>query len=582
MKPFLLLLCHVAVAMAVPGCHSDRDRYHRPRENCTAGSFTDIPAGLEPTTQVLLFPQNQFSSLSWSSYQVFTEIYEIDLTGNKVSEVTPSEAAVLPSLRVLQLGSNQLTSLPAGGFSACPDLIELHLHNNAISSLSDDSFTSLSKLEILDLSSNHITVLPALMLRPLSAIEALYIESNKIKVMPDDWFSPKEEVPYLFLSANPWACSCSLGYLRKYLDDYDYNVYTRDRLIISPDAESVVCDSPPRLKGTPVVSLEESDFCSTDAGPTGDVMTTAEPTGHGCHSDRDKDHRPRENCTAGNFTDIPAGLEPTTQVLLFPQNQFSSLSWSSYQVFTEIYEIDLTGNKVSEVTPSEAAVLPSLRVLRLGSNQLTSLPAGGFSTCPDLIELHLHNNAISSLSDDSFTSLSKLEILDLSSNHITVLPALMLRPLSAIETLCIERNKIKVMPDDWFSPKKEVPYLFLSANPWACSCSLGYLRTYLDEYDYNVYTRDSLIITSDAESVVCDSPPRLKGTPVVSLEESDFCSTDAGPRGDVMTTAEPATTATNTTTTTASPSTTAPKATTVKACSTKICTWLRRKQLKHQ
>lgn len=126
-----------------------------------------------------------------------------------------------------------------------------------------------------------------------------------------------------------------------------------------------------------------------------------------------------------------------------------------------------------------------------------------------------------------------------------MLPNLLLHPLSAIETLFLENNKvrdsalggftllwpnkgsqtackalvevcllifqtlyisspsqIKVMPDDWFSRKMEVPYLYLSANPWACDCSLGYLRTYLEDYEFNIYTRDGLEIRSDAEGVV--------------------------------------------------------------------------------
>ena len=58
--------------------------------------------------------------------------------------------------------------------------------------------------------------------------------------MPDDWFSQKEEVPYLYLSDNPWACSCSLDYLRRYIDDYDYNIYIRDGLEIKLTPESVV------------------------------------------------------------------------------------------------------------------------------------------------------------------------------------------------------------------------------------------------------------------------------------------------------------------------------------------------------
>ncbi|XP_040928925.1 leucine-rich repeat-containing protein 4 isoform X2 [Betta splendens] len=117
---------------------------------------------------------------------------------------------------------------------------------------------------ILDLSSNHISVLPRVMLHPLPALETLYLESNKIKVMPDDWFMKKEEVPYLYLSINPWTCNCSLKYLHKYLNDYEFNVYVRDGPIINSDAESVVCESPQLHKGKAVMSLDESDLCSKE------------------------------------------------------------------------------------------------------------------------------------------------------------------------------------------------------------------------------------------------------------------------------------------------------------------------------
>lgn len=48
----VLLLSHVAIVTAVAGCHSDRDKDHRPRENCTGAGFSDIPAGVEPKTKV--------------------------------------------------------------------------------------------------------------------------------------------------------------------------------------------------------------------------------------------------------------------------------------------------------------------------------------------------------------------------------------------------------------------------------------------------------------------------------------------------------------------------------------------------
>ncbi|XP_049424270.1 SLIT and NTRK-like protein 6 isoform X1 [Epinephelus fuscoguttatus] len=276
MQLFLILLSllssHITKVTGWAGCTRDRDRDYRTRENCTALGFSDVPAGFDPTTKVMLFTNNLFSSLSWSSFQIFTAIYEIDLSGNKIPQVTSSVTPILPTLSVLRLGSNRLTSLSDGSFTACPALTELYLDNNVLDSLSDHTFSGLSKLEILDLSSNRIKVLPELMLHPLPAIETLYLESNKIMVMPDDWFSKKEAVPYLFLSANPWACSCSLGYLRRYLDNYEFNVYTREGPIIQSDAESVVCHSPQCLKNKPVMTLEESDLCppAPEPNPAGD------------------------------------------------------------------------------------------------------------------------------------------------------------------------------------------------------------------------------------------------------------------------------------------------------------------------
>ncbi|KAF6733400.1 Platelet glycoprotein Ib alpha chain [Oryzias melastigma] len=298
MQLLVLLLSQVAVVTAIAGCLSDRDKDHRLRQNCTAAGFSDLPEGVEPETQVLLFPANRFSALSWTSFQIFSNIYEIDLTANEVPrplypphlnidgaltqsdasvvlqvpEVPPSPAAVLTRLSVLRLGSNRLTGLAGGSFTACPALIELYLENNSIAALSDHAFSGLDKLEILDLTYNQISVLPGLMMRPLVAIETLYLEANQIQLVPDDWFSPKEEVLYLYLSANPWACSCSLGYLRRYMDDYELNFYVRDGRDIRSAPDSVVCDSPERHRSVPLVSIEESDLCPAELPPRGDLL----------------------------------------------------------------------------------------------------------------------------------------------------------------------------------------------------------------------------------------------------------------------------------------------------------------------
>ncbi|XP_061525678.1 platelet glycoprotein Ib alpha chain-like [Phycodurus eques] len=263
MKLFFVVLLGAGVTMdtALDGCYTDRDTDHRVRLNCTAAGFSTVPAGLQPTTEVLLFPSNQFSSLSWESFQIFSKLHELDLTANQLGQVTPRAGPLLPHLNVLRLGRNRLTSLPDRAFSACPTLTDLYLGSNAIESLSDDTFAGLSKLEILDLSSNRIRVLPPLLLRPLVGIETLYLESNQISELSDNWFSPREEVPYLYLSANPWACFCELMYLHTYIKDFFFNFYVRDSKTITRDPKSVVCHSPQRSKRRAIIDLDQDDLC---------------------------------------------------------------------------------------------------------------------------------------------------------------------------------------------------------------------------------------------------------------------------------------------------------------------------------
>ncbi|XP_034020176.1 platelet glycoprotein Ib alpha chain [Thalassophryne amazonica] len=358
-----VVLAHVAMVTAVPGCLSDRDKDHQLQENCTAAGFSDVPPGFKPTTKVLLFPRNLFSSLSWVSFQVFTEIYEIDLTGNQVPEVIPSAVPVLHSLNVLRLGRNRLTSLPNGSFTACPSLTKLYLDNNAIESLSDRTFATLSKLKILDLSSNRIRVLPPLLLHPLLVIETLYLDNNKIAMMPDDWFGQKEEVPYLYLSANPWACSCDLTYLNYYIKEYEENVYVRNDSLIQNLAESVVCDSPKEHRGKPVSSLNESDLClASNSREDANLLTQTQ-------TDDDGGTTVPLLPTAAVHTSPPASThDSSTTTAVTHQDTERVVTWSLQELFTSLIEwshhsgsevrgdtgppVGSTAESIAEATPS--------------------------------------------------------------------------------------------------------------------------------------------------------------------------------------------------------------------------------------
>lgn len=142
------------------------------------------------------------------------------------------------------------------------------------------------------------------------------------------------------------------------------------------------------------------------------------------------------------------------------------------------------------------------------------------------MEIYLDGNRIRSLHDTTFSDLQRLEVINLSGNKLPALPVRLLERISSggLKTLDLENNSVSLMPDGFFSSKPELPYVYLSYNPWLCGCSVGYLHSYLNDQDHNVYKHEGPNdIVPGADSVLCAGPPHLSGRPIIDLKEDDFC-----------------------------------------------------------
>ncbi|XP_066526805.1 platelet glycoprotein Ib alpha chain [Hoplias malabaricus] len=259
----------------------------------------------------------------------------------------------------------------------------------------------------------------------------------------------------------------------------------------------------------------------------------------GCHSDRNTDHRPRVSCVGEGLSAVPDGIDLGTQVLDLSQNQFSSLSWTMYERYTHLHELDLSGNHITIIQPS-GPVLGNLKILRLSRNRLVGLGGQVFRSAPALMEIYLDRNHLRTLHDATFSMLPHLEVLDLSRNQIPALPRRLLETISsnALKTFDLEHNRVQHMPDDFFSSKPGLPYVYLSQNPWLCNCPVSYLQSYLEDQGENVYKHvypsevqpmpgDSIMkdsIMNDPESVLCSGPPELAGKPIIDLTPDEYCS----------------------------------------------------------
>ncbi len=185
--------------------------------------------------------------------------------------------------------------------------------------------------------------------------------------------------------------------------------------------------------------------------------------------------------------------------------------------------------RVSDSVFLSGPVLKNLSVLHLSGNRLTGLGGLVFRCAPSLMEIYLDRNQIRSLHDSTFSELGFLEIINLSQNKLPALPRRLLERVSSsgLKTFDLENNSVSLMPDHFFSSKPDLPYVYLTHNPWLCSCAVGYLHSFLNDQEHNVYMHDGPNnIVPAADSVVCSGPAHLNQRPIIELEESDFCPPD--------------------------------------------------------
>ncbi|XP_015195973.2 platelet glycoprotein Ib alpha chain [Lepisosteus oculatus] len=260
---------------------------------------------------------------------------------------------------------------------------------------------------------------------------------------------------------------------------------------------------------------------------------------HGCHSDKDADHKPRISCTGMGLTAVPQNLDLQTQVLVLTRNEFKILSWAAYTAFPALHELDLSENKIESLKLGKkglgdglgpaGVVLPALKKLRLNNNRIASLPPDAFQPVPSIMEIYLQSNLISQLSPTLFAKLPDLEVVELSNNKIQSLPADLMAQMTTmkLKTFAVQGNLITRLPDKFFANANgggEIPYVFLSHNPWICGCQVLYLQWWLDDQSHNVYLRKSQNdIENLPDSVVCDSPSQYSQSSIIDLNKDQIC-----------------------------------------------------------
>ncbi|XP_043474464.1 toll-like receptor 13 [Leptopilina heterotoma] len=164
------------------------------------------------------------------------------------------------------------------------------------------------------------------------------------------------------------------------------------------------------------------------------------------------------SCSNSNCLDFEG--HPDLKYLSLANCRINVISHNTFFFNSKLTYLDVSENKIQQLSDRVFRKTPALESLNLNNNQLSEIP--NLYTLSNLKKLYVNNNQITNVNKKSFTNLGNLEILSLSSNNIKTIDAIdTFDNLSSLIVLNLSGNKLRYL--DYKSPLN-LDYLILSKN----------------------------------------------------------------------------------------------------------------------
>ncbi|NP_001161675.1 Trk-like protein receptor kinase precursor [Saccoglossus kowalevskii] len=191
-----------------------------------------------------------------------SQIHELILQHNEITEIGSSDLEQLRQLKVLDLSNNRINKIGQNVFLTLENLESLNLERNHINWLDSRAFRGLQRLRHLYLDHNNIGILPMGLFAEMSYLHELRLNNNGLHDVPKhtaDELS-KTIVKLVTLDHNPLHCSCDLLLFSHWLKQ------STDVILLKPD--SVRCTTDNEIDKYKVVDLVEDDvMCAPSLAP---------------------------------------------------------------------------------------------------------------------------------------------------------------------------------------------------------------------------------------------------------------------------------------------------------------------------
>ncbi|XP_035663236.1 slit homolog 2 protein-like [Branchiostoma floridae] len=437
-KFVLLVTIQVGVTQGQPGCPQNCFCY--PNNVAYCRNLDSMPVlGLSPRTKGLLVADSSFTTIPKNAFMGLPYLVELNITETLLTSIHPDAFNGLKKLQLLDLSNNKLKAFPKGAMDKVgAKLKSLNLGGNWLAgSLTAESFKGMEALEGLYLYNTNFTTIEDGLFASLKKLSVLDLSKNNFESLPEGAIKGLDNLKEIVMFGNPFTCDKDASWLSGWIEKNPPEI-----------GAGPTCMDPPRFAGYAAAGLS-SEVLSAEYNQT-TIDCTVKPTPPPDTLNGEDDGRP-----------------PPVKII-------KGLIWKC----------------------------PSTYVLK----------AGQFEEYTDLEELDISGNGIIDIEPGAFSSLNKLKVLYLSENSIKRIKPSVMNDLKSVEVLDVSDNKMTYLPADIKERLPKIKFIVGYNNPWSCDCNLAANMDLIAHYFHEI-------------PAICAAPQELEGREVREVpEEAMICT----------------------------------------------------------
>lgn len=400
--------------------------------------------------KILDLSHNKFNSFDRSDFTDLLTMTHLDISYNgNLTKLPQSIFARNAQLQVLDISGNSFKEVDAYTLRGVRFLKKFFASNNAIESIAKRAFSTNTRIKVVDLSHNQLTTVPGEMFSGFSQLDSLDLSHNRISTV-----EPKAFLQLFRIEINLSHNNLSVIPRNAFVEvmnistlDLSHNRLTR--IHNEAFSESDVCN----------LYLQNNAFVNSSYIPLGNLTGLT-----------------NFNVSFNNLTSINRKSFGLTQNVKLYQTAV----------------IDLSFNRINEISGSMFEKFWALRYLNISNNSLKRLGFGAFGNLPTLLEMDLRNNQLKNVNSGAISGLISLKNLLLANNVLESMPTVSV----ALTDIDVSNNSIKSISCSAFPMINALLKIDLSNNSLESLssdsfCNLLTLR-YLDLSFNNFSSLDAL------------------------------------------------------------------------------------------